>query len=71
VFDWFTVPATLTNIENQEDVAGLFHRYLAYGLVAMAVAHGLAALKHHFIDKDETLRRMLGFAIKDKGDSHQ
>jgi len=29
--------------------------------VIFAVVHALAALKHHFIDRDATLRRMLGF----------
>jgi cytochrome b561 len=60
VFTWFTVPATLTRIENQEDIAGELHWYLALTLVSGAGLHGLAALKHHFIDKDSTLKRMLG-----------
>ena len=29
-------------------------------VVALLVLHGLAALKHHFIDRDATLVRMLG-----------
>jgi cytochrome b561 len=60
VFQWFTVPATLTRIENQEDLAGEVHWYLALTLVSGASLHALAALKHHFIDKDSTLTRMLG-----------
>jgi cytochrome b561 len=36
------------------------HLYLAWTLVVFAVLHGLAALKHHFIDRDATLVRMLG-----------
>ncbi|NRH26136.1 MULTISPECIES: cytochrome b [Pseudomonas] len=60
VFGWFEVPATLTSIPNQEDVAGLVHEYLAWALVIFAGIHGLAALKHHFIDRDTTLTRMLG-----------
>ena len=59
VFDWFTVPAWVTGIENQEDIAGDIHYYLACSLIGLASGHGLAALKHHFIDKDETLKRML------------
>lgn len=58
VFDWFTVPSIGELIENQEDIAGLVHEYLAYGLICLVVVHALAALKHHFIDKDDTLRRM-------------
>ncbi|QLC72787.1 cytochrome b [Pseudomonas sp. LPB0260] len=60
VFGLFEVPATVTGIPGQEDVAGLVHEYLAWALVVFAGIHALAALKHHFIDHDATLRRMLG-----------
>lgn len=60
VFGWFEVPATLTSIANQEDVAGLVHEYLGWTLVIFAAIHALAALKHHFIDRDRTLTRMFG-----------
>ena len=62
VFGWFDVPASITSIPEQEDVAGAVHFYLAWGLVILAGLHGLAALKHHFIDRDTTLLRMLGRA---------
>jgi len=35
------------------------HEWLAYGLVGFAALHALAALWHHVIRKDDTLRRML------------
>ncbi len=60
VFDWFDVPATLTSIPEQEDVAGEIHEYLAYTIIALVALHAAAALKHHFVNKDNTLRRMLG-----------
>ena len=60
VFGLFSVPATLTGIPQQEDIAGTIHEYLAWGLVIFAGLHGLAALKHHFIDRDSTLLRMFG-----------
>ncbi len=60
VFGLFEVPASLTSIPDQEDVAGLVHEYLAWGLIVLAGLHALAALKHHFIDRDATLWRMLG-----------
>ena len=59
LFDWFTLPSMGEWIENQEDVAGTIHEYLAYSLIGLALLHGLAALKHHFIDKDNTLRRII------------
>ena len=60
VFGWFTVPAIVSGIADQEELAGGIHRWLAWGLVGLAVLHALAALKHHVIDRDATLRRMLG-----------
>ena len=60
VFGLFEVPASLTSIPDQEDVAGLVHEYLAWVLVIFAGVHALAALKHHFIDRDRTLTRMFG-----------
>jgi cytochrome b561 len=35
------------------------HRYLAYGLGAVVLLHVAGALKHHFIDRDGLLQRML------------
>lgn len=62
IFDWFSIPALITSVENLEDTAGAVHRALAYMLAGAVAFHALAALKHHFIDKDATLRRMLGLA---------
>lgn len=59
VFGWFEVPATLHGVNRQEDLAGDVHKWLANGLMGLAVLHTLAALKHHFVDRDATLRRML------------
>lgn len=64
VFDLFEVPALITGLPNQADLAGEVHFYVAWGLVILAVLHGLAALKHHFIDRDTTLKRMLGCGSK-------
>lgn len=60
VFDLFEIPALITGLPSQADVAGEVHFYVAWGVVLFAVLHGLAALKHHFIDRDATLKRMLG-----------
>lgn len=61
VFDWFAVPATVHDLPGQEDIAGLIHFWLAWGLIVLSSGHTLAALKHHFIDRDATLRRILRF----------
>jgi len=59
VFNLFAVPALPESVANQEDIAGKIHFYAAYGLIAVVVLHALGALKHHFIDKDKTLIRMI------------
>jgi len=64
VFGSFTVPAVLSGLRGQAELAGILHLYLAIALVSLAVLHGLAAIKHHFIDRDVTLTRMLGIKAK-------
>lgn len=59
VFNWFSIPAFPLGIENQADIAGEIHLYIALTLIGLASLHALAALKHHFWDKDVTLKRML------------
>ena len=59
MFNWFSVPAIGELIENQEDIAGETHFYIAWSVIVLAIIHGLAALKHHFFSKDETLKQML------------
>ena len=60
IFDMVSIPALVTAIPNQEDVAGLIHWYVAYALMGLVSVHAAAALKHHFVNRDSTLRRMLG-----------
>ncbi|MES2871353.1 MAG: cytochrome b [Pseudomonadota bacterium] len=60
VFGLFEVPALISNLPEQADVAGVVHLYLAWAVVIFSGLHGLVALKHHFIDRDATLTRMLG-----------
>ena len=41
------------------DTLAEVHEFLSWTLVVVLVAHVAAALKHHFIDKDDVLTRML------------
>ncbi len=66
VFDWLEVPATVVGFPEQEDTAGMVHKYLAYTLSALVALHVSAALKHHFVNHDDTLRRMLGMISQNK-----
>ncbi len=59
VFTWFELPSLGELFTNQEDVAGAIHKYGAYSIITISILHALAALKHHFIDKDATLMRMI------------
>jgi len=60
VFSWFEVPAVLAAEKGREDIAGTVHMLLAWAVMVLVALHAGAALKHHFIEKDATLLRMLG-----------
>ena len=53
------IPAVLPKSEARRDLAIAVHYYAAYGLIAFIAAHAGAALKHQFIDKHGTLKKML------------
>ena len=60
VFNWFSVPVVLAEDNERADWAGDIHELLAYAFMALVLVHAVAAMYHHFIIKDFTLRRMLG-----------
>lgn len=62
VFGLFDVPSLTGRVKGMEDTAGAVHYWSTWALVGLAGLHALGALKHHFIDRDETLRRMSGRA---------
>ena len=68
IFNWVSIPAIITadqlGINNLEDKMGEIHEILAYILIGIVSLHAIAGLKHHFIDKDSTLLRMLGKKIR-------
>jgi cytochrome b561 len=61
-FELFRVPALSGSDATLKAVAGAVHEYTAVVLAVLAGVHVLAALKHHFIDRDGVLRGMLPFA---------
>lgn len=61
VFGLMSVPALPVSFTNQEDIAGNIHEILAWILIILSAGHALAALKHHFINKNNTLLRMIKF----------
>jgi len=58
-FGLFTIPIIISPNPDVQTVVTDIHQWLAYSLIAMIGLHSAAALKHHFIDKDSILRRML------------
>lgn len=61
VFGLFTVPAG-PQIEWIKDTAYGLHGTFAVVIIVTILAHVAVALKHHFLDRDITLRRMTGRA---------
>ncbi|NWL16493.1 cytochrome b [Pseudoalteromonas sp. Scap03] len=59
VFGLFYVKAIDFTFDSQADIAGQIHYYSACLLIGFVVLHILGVLKHHFIDKDKTLIRMI------------
>jgi cytochrome b561 len=58
-FGLFTLPNLLAPDEKWRGLFEWVHRWLGYGLIAALFLHVSAALKHHFINKDQILRRMI------------
>lgn len=58
-FGLFVIPNLIEPNEAQRLLFAEIHEWLAYGLITTIGIHVAAALKHHFIDKDDILRRML------------
>ena len=71
VFGWFEIPASITGLPSQADRAGAVHYWVAITVLGLAALHALGALKHHFLDRDDTLRRMLGMRPRQLMDSKE
>ena len=61
VLPWPHLPvlSTLADKKPVEDALKVIHGYAAWALMALVIAHAGAALHHHFIAKDDVMRRML------------
>lgn len=54
-----SIPGMGSVIPQQSTVLGEWHELIAYTTIALSLLHAAAALKHHVIDRDDTLQRML------------
>jgi len=59
LFETVKLPALSHFSAAQIDNMGWIHEYISYLLMILLLFHATGALKHHFIDKDDTLKRML------------
>ncbi|HQW82487.1 MAG: cytochrome b [Rhodanobacteraceae bacterium] len=62
---WFGVlqlPAIVAPDKDLKHLAHTVHEVLAWTIITLLLVHVAGALIHHFIDRDDTLRRMLPFA---------
>jgi cytochrome b561 len=59
LFGYLSIPAIVPGMQSQADIAGIVHWYVALALIVLTGLHTLAALKHHFIDRDQTLKKIL------------
>lgn len=60
-FSLFEVPVLLPENETLEDIFHEVHEVLAGLLVLAVFIHFMAAMKHHFINKDGVLKRIVPF----------
>ena len=58
-FGLFKLPALSPRDDALKDFALAAHEWLFIALAVIVTAHALAALKHHYLDRDRTLSRML------------
>ena len=58
-FGWFVLPNLVPANDNLRLVLTDLHAWISYGLIIAICGHVGAALWHHFIHKDDILRRML------------
>ena len=63
-FGLFTFPDLIQPDKPKYEFFHEAHEVLAFTLLAIALVHAFAALKHHFVDRDDVLRRMLPSRIK-------
>lgn len=61
-FKLFNLPALAAKNDDLSELAGEVHEWLFYLLLVVVTGHAGAALKHHYFDQDNVLRRMLPFA---------
>jgi cytochrome b561 len=68
-FGLFTWPNLIAKNEAAFSALRETHHVLSWALLAIAILHVLAAFKHHFLNKDSVLLRMLPFTNTEKANT--
>lgn len=63
----FPIPEIWGNSEGLHETMEEVHEYGAWTIMILMVVHLAAALKHHFINRDDVLTRMLPRSLQRKG----
>lgn len=58
-FGLFVLPVLVAPNQELMQLFALIHTWLGYAFIGLICAHAGAALQHHFINKDDILRRIL------------
>jgi cytochrome b561 len=58
-FNLFTVPSLFGPSKPLADWFEFLHNYAAWTIIILALGHAVAALTHHYLLKDDVLKRML------------
>ena len=75
-FGWFEIPHIAPMSQTAEEWLKEIHETLAFALIGVLALHIAGAIKHHFVLRDDVLRRMLPFvAVRDtaniRAESHK
>ena len=57
-FGWFQLPKLVAEHKAYAQCCYQFHQMLSYVIIALVSAHVIAAIYHHFVKKDNVLKRM-------------
>ena len=60
-FDFYTLPPLIAKSKYLGGIFHNLHEYTAYALVILLLLHIASALKHHYMNKNQVLVRMLPF----------
>jgi cytochrome b561 len=58
-FGLFSIPALISPDKAAARLAGDFHNFIGWTIIVLVCGHAVVALLHHYVLRDDTLKRML------------